>query len=170
MRTTAEIETENRETRERIARLESQIGRIRSGQEADERDELAAAQARADAVAALFGERVPSPGLGQGALAYRRSLLRRFQKHSPQFKDSSLGGLDAPAVELVERQVYADAADAARAAPDGKPGVLVPQQSRDAAGRLITRFYGDPLAWMQPFIRGGQVCHIREKLISGSVG
>jgi hypothetical protein len=33
---------------------------------------------------------------------------------------------------------------------------------RDAAGRLISKFYGDPLAWMTPFMGAGRVARINK--------
>lgn len=161
----AALERENAELRRRLVAVEGTVREMTRETTAEERDALAAAQARADGVACLFGERVPAPTPGETSLAYRRRLIQRFQKHSPNFKSGSFATMDAATLALVERQVYADAQTAATAVAEGKPGLLVPMVSSDAAGRQITRFHGDPMAWMQTFCRGSQICEIRKDRI-----
>lgn len=58
-------------------------------------------------------------------------------------------------IDALEPRVYADAANAARAAADARPGVLVPFERQDQSGRTITEFHGDIGAFMAPFTRGG---------------
>ena len=38
-----------------------------------------------------------------------------------------------------------------------KPGVMVPEHIQDGSGRTITKWHGDPSAWMSLFQTGGQV-------------
>jgi len=123
----------------------------------EERNALAAAQARADGIAGLFGTRALPPIPGEKPIEYRRRLAGEFKQHSTRFKDKSLASLDGDMLGIMEDQIYADAASAARS-PDraGAVGVLIPIREPDEAGRIITRYTGDPLAWMQHFMTGGQ--------------
>ncbi len=132
--------------------LQQRVDRLTAPQPAAERDALATAQARADSVAAHFGGQVSAPILGETPLAYRKRVLLGFQRHSPRFKNTQLGPLDSPSLSLVEDHVYADAVAAAKKPP---PGVMREVSERDAAGRLISRFYGDPSAWMDTFMSSG---------------
>lgn len=76
------VERENEKMRRRIAELEALVGDLNRDVPPAERDELAAVQARADAVAMTLGERAPVPSMGENARAYRLRVLRQFQRHS----------------------------------------------------------------------------------------
>lgn len=140
-------ERENAELRKRLARLEGAFTDLTRETPAEERDALATAQARADAVACMFGERVPAPIPGQTSLAYRRQLIGRFLKHSPQFKDARVDAADSATLGLIENQVYADAQTAARDVASGKAGILFPVVTHEH-GREITRYQGDNMAFL----------------------
>ena len=62
---------------------------------------LAAAEEKADFVALHFGLRAPAPLAGETALAYRRRLLRPFQRHS-RMRLSSLGRRRPPPSRIIE--------------------------------------------------------------------
>jgi hypothetical protein len=111
--------------------------------ERSEEHERTDAQARCDAVAQLFGERSPAPMSGENTMAYRKRLLRRFQQHSPQFKDADLGAIaDAATFTGVESVVYADAAKAS-ATPDVPEGMMFKRTKVDPdSGHRITEFFG----------------------------
>lgn len=111
--------------------------------ERGEERERADAQARCDAVAQLFGERSPPPMSGENTTAYRKRLLRRFQSHSPAFKDADLGAIaDAATLSGMETVIYADAAKAS-ATPDVPEGVLFKRTRVDAdSGHRVTEFFG----------------------------
>ena len=147
---------ENAEMKERLARLERQLKGITTELPTAERDALAAAQARADSVAAMFGDRAPPAISGETSVDYRKRLLSRFQKHSPTFKDTRLTAFDSATLAAVEDRVYADALSSARAPGDATPGMLIPFEERDRAGRIITRYHGDIAAFMEPFIPQSQ--------------
>ena len=93
---------------------------------------------------------------GETSVDYRKRLLSRFQKHSPTFKDTRLTAFDSATLAAVEDRVYADALSSARAPGDATPGMLIPFEERDRAGRIITRYHGDIAAFMEPFIPQSQ--------------
>lgn len=148
----AALKAENASLRARLEAIEARFTREQS---AEERDALAAAQARADSVACMFGERVGAPLAGESPLSYRRRLLQKFAKHSAAFKDGDFSRTDEATLGLLEGKVYADAEQAARAVSGNKVGILVPITTREN-GRDVTRYTGDSLAWMMPYMSGSQ--------------
>jgi hypothetical protein len=147
------IETENEQLRAQLAELRRKVDTLRRPVSYDERDAIAAAQVRADAVAQLFGTRAAPPLTGESPMRYRARLLNRFKAHSPRFKDEHFDYYSDASMSVAEDIVFADASKAARG--DLNNGGLVPVESRDAAGRLITKFAGDPLSWMSAFMSNG---------------
>lgn len=116
----------------------------------EERNEISEAQAKADSVAVMFGESAPGPMSGETALGYRRRLAGKFQKHSDQWKGIKLSGLGDDAFSIAEGQIMKDAMTAAKS-PAAAPadGSLREVKSRDAAGRVVSKFHGRPKSWMQ---------------------
>jgi hypothetical protein len=153
----------NADLRRRIFDAECELAFLRRQRPAGEPEALQAAQSRADNVAALYGDRVSGPTTGEGELGYRRRLLRGFMQHSPQFKSAHVEAMDSAMLGLVENQVYADAATAARNTANAQPGVLIPRVSTDAAGRRITKYDGDMSVWLAPFAADGARCVINRK-------
>lgn len=144
----------------RIADLERQIATMSARFQPltmEERDALARAQARADGVAGLFGRRASAPIPGETSLDYRRRLANEFKQHSPKFREKSLASVDHDWLGMAEEQIYNDAAAAARSSDRAGAGMLIPIQERDEAGRTITRWTGDNMAWMQVFMSPGRV-------------
>lgn len=147
-----------------IASLKSQIAALTTRftpVSADDRNALASAQSRADGVAGLFGTRASPPIPGEAPIEYRRRLANDFKKHSARYKDKNLGSLDGDMLGLVEEQIYADAASAARSDSRATAGALIPIREPDETGRMITRWTGDSMAWRQVFMSGAQVGRIR---------
>jgi hypothetical protein len=140
----------------RLAEMERLFRGITAEAPAAERDALAQAQSRHDAVAAMFGDRAPPPSPGETSLAYRRRLAGRLQRHSPRFEKASFAALDSASLGAVEDIVYADAVAASRAPAQESAGTLIEEVRREG-GRDVTRFHGDPMAWMQHFSTGAQV-------------
>lgn len=136
--------------------LEKRVANVRREQSGEEAAALTAAQNRADSVLAQLGGRASPPIAGETPLEYRRRMLRDIAQYTPQFKNSRFGSLDAGMVEVIEPRVYADAANAAYAAADATPGVLIPFEERDVSGRVITKFHGDIAAFLAPFTLSGQ--------------
>jgi hypothetical protein len=140
--------------------VQRQIDALTRPRPEGECEEIASAQARADSVAGMFGDRVAPPIAGETSLAYRRRLLKKFQPFSPRFKETRLDGLDASALGAIEDHVFHDAVTAARNPNTaGITGRLVAHKSIDSAGRTVTEFSGDPMAWMAPFMTSGRVGH-----------
>jgi 8-oxo-dGTP pyrophosphatase MutT (NUDIX family) len=150
--------TENADLKARLAAMEATLNGLATERAPEEAHAIGAAQARADAIAAQFGDKVPPPIAGETSLAYRRRLVKRFQAHSPRFKDERLDGLTSGPLSAIEDIVYADAMAAARnPATSSNVGRLIEHKSIDGAGRTITEFSGDPMAWMAPFMTSGRV-------------
>lgn len=118
----------------------------------EERNEISDAQMRCDSVANMFGDKAPRPLAGEGALAYRRRAVARFQSKSTEWKDAALSKLDASVFAIAERQIYADAEKAALRPAVASDAPLREIKERDGAGRLVSRFVGgSPKSWMQDF-------------------
>ena len=149
--------TELADVKRQLAAMTAQFKHLTAEVSPEERNFLAAAQARADGIAGLFGERAPAPIPGETSLDYRKRLLGKFQKHSARFKETRFDSLDASVLGPVEEIVYADSAAAARSPSRAANGILIPIREQDEAGRTITRFTGDILGFIGPFIRGGQI-------------
>lgn len=150
-RADAALRTENADLKARLAALEGAFTSLTRETPAEERNALAAAQARADGIAGLFGERAVPPLPGESGVDYRKRLASKFKQHSARFKETDLSRCDAAMLSAVEDIIYNDAAAAARSPGRASAGVLIPIVERDMAGRQITRFTGDPMAWMQHF-------------------
>ena len=100
------------------------------------------AQSRADRAANAFGETAPPPMSGEMPIDYRHRLLRRFQRHSPDFKDADIRAImDTRLLNGVETRIYADAMQASKI-PDTH-GELRPFTRIDPeTGVRITEFRG----------------------------
>jgi hypothetical protein len=136
---------------ERLDAIERSVARLRAPQSTEERSELAAAQARADSVAGMFGTEASAPVPGESCLQYRKRLLAKFQPYSERFAAARLDGLDSATLAPLEDLIYADAAATAKAPESYGPGELHAIRERDAVGRLVTRYVGDIGAFMAPF-------------------
>jgi hypothetical protein len=133
----------------RIYNAEQILARLTAGPCAQDRADMAAAQRRADAVACLHGDTAPDPRPGESVLGYRKRLLERFKKHSPDYVAVSVGAYyDSATIGLIEDRIYADAERAAVRSDNS--GTLRPVVTREF-GRLITTFHGDVGAFLEPF-------------------
>ena len=154
---------ESADLRRQVAALTATLNTLTTEVPAGERDALAKAQARADSAAAMHGEEAPRPIPGETSLAYRRRLLEKFKAHSAQFKDTRFDSADGAMLAPIEGIIYDDVVKAAKTTAQSKVGLLIPYVRHDQAGRQITEYYGDPLAWMRYFMSGGQTGRFREK-------
>ncbi|HUB48353.1 MAG TPA: hypothetical protein VMB73_25535 [Acetobacteraceae bacterium] len=118
-----------------------------------ERNEIAAAQARADAVAVKFGlPGATQPIPGETGIQFRKRLLGTFKKYSPEYKSANVEMIGDPAVlKAAEETIYKDAAAAALDSSSYPPNTLRPIRERDESGRMVTRYVGDNMAWMRLF-------------------
>ena len=145
--------------RAQLSHLTEQLQNLRRPVPPAERDILARAQARADGVAGLFGDRATAPMPGEGGLAYRKRVLAGFQRHSPRFAAADLARLDAATLAPIEDMILADAATAAHDPARAAPGRLIPITTREG-GRDVTRFIGDIATTFAPFMAGATVTRI----------
>ncbi|MDE3023897.1 MAG: NUDIX hydrolase, partial [Pseudomonadota bacterium] len=142
--------------RSQIASLNARLSTLSTQPSMEERDAMASAQSRADKIARLFGDSVSPPVAGESSIEYRKRLAAKFQKHCDKFKSVRLDSLEGPVFDEVERTIYADAQTSALNPASAPEGRLIPDVSIDPAGRSITRYHGDPLAWMKHFMTGSQ--------------
>lgn len=136
--------------RQEIAELRSRIPTELSD---EERNEVAEAQVKADSVFSSFGKRAPIPLSGEKPMAYRRRLMIQLQEHSPDFKAVDLSAIaDSQLLSAAEKHIYADAQKAASLSVG--PGMLREIKRKDATGREISTFEGDPSVTWAPFQSG----------------
>jgi hypothetical protein len=119
------------------------------------RAQYAAAQSRADSVAAAFGQSAPPPMGGEGLLEYRVRLANSFKRFSKNIQDIDLNELAASspkAFSNLESDVYNDAM-AYASSPSSVPALQLREVVKsDQSGRKIHEFVGDPGAWMNRFM------------------
>lgn len=136
------------ETRKKIADLEARMPKELSD---EDYEEMADAQAKADSVYSAFGDSAPRPLRGENLLAYRKRLASSLKKHSEAWKAVDLNALPDAAVDIAEKQIYADAVSAASHPIDLPAGSLRSIEKKDSNGQLVRTFVGDPNAWMGDF-------------------
>ncbi|MBW8066842.1 MAG: NUDIX hydrolase [Ferrovum sp.] len=107
------IVRENAVLRDRLASIESKVGRISTETPADQREIMAQAQSRADSIGSALGFQVSAPMSGETALAYRKRLV---SKVVPFIKNESLkkirfDSLDEASFAGFEDMAYAAVAD-----------------------------------------------------------
>lgn len=156
-----EADAEDKEAEEAKAKADSQIrqeiaelrSRIPTELSDEERNEVAEAQVKADSVFSSFGKRAPIPLSGEKPMAYRRRLMIQLQEHSPDYKAVDLSAIaDSQLLSTAEKHIYADAQKAASLSVG--PGMLREIKRKDATGREISTFEGDPAVTWAPFQSG----------------
>lgn len=120
----------------------------------EERRHFIDAQSKAERVAQAFGDSdgAPAPLNGEGLLEYRQRLLTRYKDHSPTWKSVDVTSLSDQALSIAEAQVYQDAYEAAIHPVNADGAPLREVRSRDASGRTIVKFYGDPAVAFEQFL------------------
>ncbi len=134
-----------------IAAMQAKIDALTKPQSYEDMESLSRAQTRADGVLQMLGERPERPLPGESSKTYRKRILAKIKKHSASLKDISVDALDGVILDQIEERIYADAQVAARTPSAMRPGVLIPVTETDAAGRRITKYYGDSKAWRSMF-------------------
>jgi len=118
----------------------------------EEEAKYADAQAKCDSVLAAFGKSASRPLQGESLLAYRKRLLRGLQAYSDSYKDIKLASIkDAKLLSLAEKQIFADALNAAKSPSMFAADQLIEINEKDRAGRTITKFKGAMAAWLDDF-------------------
>jgi hypothetical protein len=107
-----------------------------------EQEQIADCQARADSAYSELGRRAPPPMPGERLPQYRRRLLQPLKSHSPTWKDVNLADHSGPNLDVIEKQVYADAIAYADSAENFSGDEIQAIQKRDDSGRMITTFKG----------------------------
>ena len=131
----------------------ARIAHLTREQTPAERAALEAAQSRFNSVAAhTGGEGASEPLMGESPLQYRKRLLAPLAAGHERFKHSRLDSADNPTLAVIEAIVYNYAIEGAKQVPDGQ---LRAVSERDASGRLITKFFGDPAVWMNQYAMSG---------------
>ena len=146
--------------RKQIADLQSALSSVRSKMpkptaDADYAD-MAQIQADADRIYSAHSMNAPRPMDGETQLAYRRRLATGMKHYSDDWKDVELGvvAVDAKAFSNAERQIYADAMNAAMHPAVPGDGLLEIRRKDPDTGHLIKEFHGQPRAWMSAFSGG----------------
>ena len=142
------------------AAIDGSRDRLRTYDERFGGEELAAldaARARADHAFTHWGEKASAPVTGERLSEYRRRLLETVKQHAPNYRTKDFRHTPSLMLDVVEERVFHDAAEAAKDPTNIPPNTLRAVSERDEAGRLVTRFYGDPLAWMAPMMSGATV-------------
>ena len=156
-RADASAARENRELRGKLAALESQIGALYKEPSFEDRNALAEARARADATyQAVTGRPASEPLPGEAPIAYRKRMADGLRKFSEKFKAERVDALSGSAFEVIESQIYADAAVAAKR-PDILPAGQLRQITRNDSGHVVTEYIGDAEAAWAPFSRGASM-------------
>ena len=148
--------------RAQIDRLQRQVSALQSPVSEVERDALTKAQHRVDSVAPLVGMGIAPPRLGESSHAYRLRAASALANFSPELKGSRFDSVDPAALGALEEKIFADCATTARGG-QASPGKLTEVKERDPSGRLITKYFGDPMVWMAPFMSQGHSGRINRK-------
>jgi hypothetical protein len=117
------------------------------------REKLVAVQSKWEGVARAFGDSVPEPAFlrGETTMQYRQRMAKRFKQHSPTWKDVDVSIIYGGGFDVAESQIFADAQREAKHPTNIPVGTLIERIEPDAAGRSISKFYGDPGVTWAPF-------------------
>ena len=128
-----------------------------------ERNEIAAARQRVDGLYARLGRSTPETLPGELPAAYRARLAAGLQDLSPQLRRTNMDAVPDAALGAVEDRIFQDALAASRQPTVNPPGALRPHTYQDVTGHTVTEYFGDPMAWMAPFMAQGSTVRIRRE-------
>ncbi len=123
----------------RIADMEARMPKVLSDADVAK---IADTQSKADSVCRAFGDSAPAPVAGESVLGYRKRLIARFKDHSPSWKAVPLEAISDAVIDIAEKQIYADAATAARTPGIDVGAGLREVISKSRAGHEISTFVG----------------------------
>jgi len=136
-----------------------------------DRDEISAAQARADEVYSAFGDSAPRPMQNELPLEYRRRIAIKLSTHSPSFKDADVRAIAMvpEAFKIAEDQIYKDAWSAATTPDDidGFGGLREVRRTDPTTGHRIREYYGHPMSWMSQFTGGRRLARFNLGKVRG---
>jgi hypothetical protein len=156
----------------RADKLQSQLDALMRAQPAqlsgEARLKMINHQVKAERVAQAFGDAAgaPPPVNGESERDYAVRLMTPYLKYSKKWKDTPLEGINDSVLAAIETDVYADALNETIRPTQFSPGFAIPTRQKDAAGREITRYVGDPNAIWGKF--NPPVRHVRRLLTPGS--
>jgi len=106
-------------------------------------EEVADSEGKAAEVAHAFGDSAVRAMQGETPLAYRKRVIRKYQKHSAAFKDANVDMINDPStLKAIEATVYADSMKAARS-PSINTGSTMPREIKhESMGRTTIEFVG----------------------------
>lgn len=142
-----------------IATLRQQLAELRAAMPKvlpeEDRKKFAATQLEWEQVHQAFGDSQGAPRWANGEEynEYCRRLASKFQSHSKTWKEKDLSKVDVSVLPEILGQIRSDALAVARN-PQSAPGTaLRMSEERDGTGRIIRKFYGDPMAVWSPFMQ-----------------
>ncbi|MES2048863.1 MAG: NUDIX hydrolase [Pseudomonadota bacterium] len=149
---------EEKKARADAAALSGRVASLEAGLNLSDADrtKIADAQMRANSLAMAFGDSASAPLVGESALMYRRRLLGKFKDHSETWKGVPMEAISDALIDVAEKQVYADAAIAARNPRTAAPGALREIKRTSPGGHQISEFVGsfsDFSAMFKPPVR-----------------
>lgn len=149
----AEKEAKKADKAKADAQLRADVAAMKSGLTLsdEDRNKIAEAQMRAQGVAMAFGDSAPTPLLGESPLAYRKRLVGKFKEHSEAWKAVPLEAISDAVIDLAEKQIYADAAVAARNPASVPAGGLREIKRTSPGGHQISEFVGSVSAFTGAF-------------------
>lgn len=145
---------ENRELKGQIAALDAQVKGLYREPSFEDSNALAEARSRADAAyQAVTGRPASNPLPGESPIAYRKRMADGLRKFSAKFKEERVDSLSGAAFDIVEQQIYADAAVAAKQ-PENLPAGRLRAVTRNDSGHVVTEYTGDTKAAWRNFSKG----------------
>jgi hypothetical protein len=101
-----------------------------------------------------FNHPEPAPFVEEMTDQYRKRALPHVQQHAPNFQNVKIEDARGTAFDLLEKQIYDDAAREARNPTQIPEGELREIKRIDQAGRVSYEFFGKPSVWLDQFSPG----------------
>lgn len=155
----SQLHADNKRLRADLEAVSERLSALTKPRTNEDRDELSRVQARADSLAACFGDSITPPLYDESPIAYRKRLAAKFQQYSDSAKTVRLDSMDAPSFAIIEERIYADAQVAAKSPAQMPAGRLLAHRD-DSTGHIITTYTGDANAWMKDFKATGYSARI----------
>lgn len=154
----AAIHAISRAQEAKIRELESRLNAVYREPSIEDRNALADIRLRADSLyQSLSGHPASQPMPDESPIAYRKRMADGLRKYSDKMKDVRLDGLSGGALDVIEAQIYNDAAEALKSPAIVQAGQLR-AITRNDAGHTITEYVGDPAAaWANFSVGASQV-------------
>lgn len=130
----------------RIAEVEKKVDAMTATPEAicdSDMEEIADTQAQAEEVAHAFGDSAVRAMAGETPMGYRKRVIRKYQSHSPAFKDADVDSInDKATLKAITSQVFADSMKAAKSPSLHTASGMPREIKRESMGRTTIEFVG----------------------------